>query len=69
MIPLPFVILAVISLLGLFACLFCLIQGLSYIFKPEDKKPRTYGVGMIGLGLLFLLLPSMLWYVILHDFG
>ena len=68
MIPLPLLIFAMFSLLCVFACLFCLIQGLSYLFQPEDKKPRLYGLKMIGTGLLFLLLPTALGYVFFRQF-
>ena len=60
MMPLSFLILAIIVLLCGFAFLFCLIQGFSYIIKPDEKKSRLYGIKMIGAGVLTLFIPTLI---------
>ena len=44
---------------GLLAFLFCLVQGLSYLVKPDAPKTRWYGLRMIGIGMVCLA-PSCL---------
>lgn len=61
-------VLLVATPVGILGFLFCLIQGLSYVFRPEVKKPRLYGLRMIGVGLLCLT-PSLLTLVLLPGIG
>lgn len=43
-----------LDLVGVVACLGLLIAGLLHIAKPDAGRPRSFGLGLIGIGLLCL---------------